>query len=147
MRPWAGQFWCISCLGSLGISMGWLVCVFQCTVCVWVFCGDSVDGWLWVFQLSGWHTCIYFLIKGLLIMYTWHLNQQFLYILTLHLHKKMRLNVNLHFITLFMLQIQSTLVNSTMHNSILSLISTRWPGPGIFPYILLQFHNVYLDNG
>ena len=43
--------------------------------------------------------------------------------------------------------IQSTLVNSTMHNSILSLISTRWPGPGIFPYILLQFHNVYLDNG
>ena len=23
--------------------MGWLVCVFQCTVCVWVFCGDSVD--------------------------------------------------------------------------------------------------------
>ena len=43
--------------------------------------------------------------------------------------------------------IQSTLVNSTMHNSILSLISTRWPGPGIFPYILLQFDNVYLDNG
>ena len=43
--------------------------------------------------------------------------------------------------------VQSTLVNSTMHNSILSLISTRWPSPGIFPYILLQFHNVYLDNG
>ena len=38
--------------------------------------------------------------------------------------------------------IQLTLVNSTMHNSILSLISTRRPGPGIFPYILLQFHNV-----
>ena len=45
------------------------------------------------------------------------------------------------------IKLQSTLVNSTMHNSILSLISTRWPGPGIFPYILLQFHNVYLDNG
>ena len=43
--------------------------------------------------------------------------------------------------------VQSTLVNSTMHDSILSLISTRWPSPGIFPYILLQFHNVYLDNG
>ena len=43
--------------------------------------------------------------------------------------------------------IQSTLVNSTMHNSILSLSSTWRPGPGIFPYILLQFHNVYLDNG
>ena len=41
----------------------------------WVFYGDSVDWWLWVFQLSGWHTSIYFLIKGLLIMYTWHLNQ------------------------------------------------------------------------
>ena len=36
--------------------------------------------------------------------------------------------------------LQSTLVNSTMHNSILSLILTRRPGPGIFPYILLQFH-------
>ena len=23
--------------------MGWLVCVFQCTVCVWVFCGDSLE--------------------------------------------------------------------------------------------------------
>ena len=34
-----------------------------------------------------------------------------------------------------------------MHNSMLSLISTRWPGPGIFPYILLQFHNIYLDKG
>ena len=43
--------------------------------------------------------------------------------------------------------IQSTLVNSTMHNSILSLISTWRPGPSIFPCILLQFHNVYLDNG
>ena len=41
---------------------------------------------------------------------------------------------------------QLNLVNLTMHNSILSLISTRWPGPGIFPYRLLQFHNVYLDN-
>ena len=90
---------------SFGISMGWLVCVFQCTVCVWVFCGDSVDGWLWVFQLSGWHTCIYFWIKGLLIMYTWHLNQQFLRILTLHLHNNMHLNVNLHFVTRFMLLI------------------------------------------
>ena len=27
------------------------------------------------FQLSGWPTCIYFWIKGFLIMYTWHLNQ------------------------------------------------------------------------
>ena len=47
----------------------------------------------------------------------------------------------------YFLQVQSTLVNSTMHNSILPLISTGPPGPGIFPYILLQFHNVYLDNG
>ena len=85
--------------------MGWLFCAFQWTVCVWVFCGDSVDWWLLVFQLSGWHTCIYFWIKGLLIMYTWHLNQQFPCILTLHLHNKMRLNVNLHFVTLFMLLI------------------------------------------
>ena len=30
-----------------------------------------------------------------------HLNQQFPCILTLHLHYKMRLNVNLHFVTLF----------------------------------------------
>ena len=81
--------------------MGWLVCVFQCSVCVLVFCSDSVDWWLWVFQLSGWHTCIYFWIEGLLSKYTWHLNQQ----LTLHLHNKMRLNVNLHFVTLFMLLI------------------------------------------
>ena len=47
----------------------------------------------------------------------------------------------------FSLHVQLTLVISTMHNSILSLILTRWPGPGIFSYILLQFHNVYLDNG
>ena len=72
--------------------MRWLVRVFQCTVCIWVFCGDSVDWWLWVLQLSGWHTCTYFWIKGLLIMYTWHINQQFSRILTLHLHNKMRLN-------------------------------------------------------
>ena len=103
--PWAGQFGCISCLGSSGVSMGWLVYVFHRTVCVWVFCRESVYWWLWVFQLSGWHTCIYFWIKGLLIMYTWHLNQQFPRILTLHLHNKMRLNVNLHFVTLFMLLI------------------------------------------
>ena len=70
-----------------------------------VLCDDSVDWWLRVFQLSGWHTCIYFWIKGLLIMYTWHLNQQFPGILTLHLHNKVRLNVNLHFVTLFMLLI------------------------------------------
>ena len=31
------------------------------------------------------------------------------------------------------IKLQSTLVNSTMHNSILSLISTQWPGPCIFP--------------
>ena len=36
MLPWAGRFGRISCLGSLGVSSGWLVCVFQCTVCVWV---------------------------------------------------------------------------------------------------------------
>ena len=46
-----------------------------------------------------------FLDQSLLIMYTWHLNQQFPRILTLHLHNKMRLNVNLHFVTLFMLLI------------------------------------------
>ena len=40
---WLGQFECISCLGDLGVSMGWLVCVFQWAVCVWLFCGDSVD--------------------------------------------------------------------------------------------------------
>ena len=85
--------------------MGWLVCVFQCNLCVWVFGGDSVDWWLCVFQLSGWHTCKYFWIKDLLIMYTWHLNQQFPRILTLDLHNKMRRNVNLHFLTLFMLLI------------------------------------------
>ena len=50
------------------------------------------------------HVCIFW-IKGLLIMYTWHLFQQFPRILTLHLHNKMRLNVNLHFVTLFMLLI------------------------------------------
>ena len=36
MLPWAGRFGCISCLGSLGVSMGWLVYVFQWTVCVFV---------------------------------------------------------------------------------------------------------------
>ena len=29
MLPWAGRFECISCLGSLRISRGWLVCVFS----------------------------------------------------------------------------------------------------------------------
>ena len=90
---------------ELGVSMGWLVCVFKCTLCVWVFCGDLIDWRLWVFQLSSWYFCMYFWIKGLLIMYTWHLNQEFPRILTLHLHNKMRLNVNLHFVTLFMLLI------------------------------------------
>ena len=42
----AMQFGCISCLGELKVSMGWLVCVFQWAVCVWFFCGDSVDQWL-----------------------------------------------------------------------------------------------------
>ena len=53
------------------------------------------------------YTCIYFWIKCLLIMYmnTWHLNQQFPRMLTLHLHNKMRHNANLHFVTLFMLLI------------------------------------------
>ena len=32
--------------GRFNQLMGWLVCVFQWTVCVWVFCGDSVDWWL-----------------------------------------------------------------------------------------------------
>ena len=45
-----------------------------------------------------WVTYMYiFLIEGFLIMYTWHLKQQFPLILTFHLHNKMRLNVNLHF--------------------------------------------------
>ena len=48
-------------------------------------------------------TCTYFRIKGLLIMYTWHLNQQFPRILIPHLHNKMRRNVNLHFVTRFIL--------------------------------------------
>ena len=43
---WLGQFGCISCLGDLGVSMGWLVCVFQWAVYVWLYCGDSVDWWL-----------------------------------------------------------------------------------------------------
>ena len=47
--------------------MGWLVCVFQCNLCVWVFDGDLVDWWLCVFQLSGCYTCIYFWIKDLLL--------------------------------------------------------------------------------
>ena len=102
---WARRFGCIICIGSLGVSMGWLVRIFQWTLCVWVFCGDSIDCWLWVFQLSGWHTCIYFWIKGLLIMYTWHLNQQSPRILIANLHNKMHRNVNLHFVTLFMLLI------------------------------------------
>ena len=58
MLPWAGQFGCFSCLGSLGVSLGWLACVFQCTECVRVLCRDSIDWRLWVFQLSGWPTCI-----------------------------------------------------------------------------------------
>ena len=72
--------------------VGWFVCIS--VLCAFGF--DSIDWWLWVFQLSGWHTCIYFWIKGLLIMYTWYLNQQFPRILTLHLHNKMHLNENLH---------------------------------------------------
>ena len=64
---------------------------------------------------------------------------------------QMNLKLGSRFYSIFMelsgsVDIQSTLVNSTMHNSILSLTSTRQPGPGILPYILLQFHNVYLDN-
>ena len=31
---WLGQFGCISCSGDLGVSMGWLVCVFQWAVYV-----------------------------------------------------------------------------------------------------------------
>ena len=137
MHPWAGRFRCISCQGSFGISMGWLVCVFQCTVCVWIFCGDSVDGWLWVFQLSGWHTCIYFCIKGLLIMYTWHLNQQFLRILTLHFHNKMRLNVNLHFVTLFMLLIHCVArYNEYRYGTCSCLLSWTKPLPPPHPVII-----------
>ena len=138
MLPWAGGFGCISYLGSLGVLMGWLVCVFQCTVCVWVFCGDSVDWWLWVFQLSGWHTCIYFGIKGLLIMYTWHLNQQFPRILTLHLHNKMRLNVNLHFVTLFMLLIHCVARqdNEYRYGTCSCLISGTIPSPTSHPAII-----------
>ena len=54
-------------LSGLSASLGWAVwvyqlprefgsfnglavlCAFQWTVCVWVFCGDSIDWWLWVF--------------------------------------------------------------------------------------------------
>ena len=39
------------------------------------------------------------------------------------------------------IRMQPTLVNSTMYNSILSLISTRRPGPGIFPYNKLYYCN------
>ena len=31
---------------EFGSFNGLVVCVFQCTVCVLVFCGDSVDWWL-----------------------------------------------------------------------------------------------------
>ena len=48
MLPWAGRFGCISCLGSLGVSMGWLVCVFQCTVAIQLAggygCFNCLDG-------------------------------------------------------------------------------------------------------
>ena len=127
MLPWAGRFGCISCLGSFGVSMGWLVYVFQWTVCVWVFCRESVYWGLWVFQLSGWHTCIYFWIKGLLIMYTWHLYQQFPRVLTLYLHNKMRLNVNLHFVTLFMLLIH--LVARIDMANVLAFFQGTYPRP------------------
>ena len=80
-------------------------------LCISVYCVRL--GVLWRFSrlvVMGvsivWVAYMYiFWIKGLLIMYTWHLNQQFPRILTLHLHNKMRLNVNLHFVTLFMLLI------------------------------------------
>ena len=80
-------------------------------LCISVYCVSL--GVLWRFSrlvimgvsIAGWHTCIYFGIKGLLLMFTRHLNQQFPRILKLHLHNKMRLNVNLHFVTLFMLLI------------------------------------------
>ena len=80
-------------------------------LCISVYCVRL--GVLWRFSrlvVMGvsivWVAYMYiFGIKGLLIMYTWHLNQQFPRILTLHLHNKMCLNVNLHFVTLFMLLI------------------------------------------
>ena len=107
---WSGYF---SELSGLSASLAWAVWVYQlprefgsfnglAVLCISVDCVRL--GVLWQFsrlvvmgvQLSGRHTCIYFWIKGLLIMYTWHLNQQFPCILTLLLHNKMRLNVNLH---------------------------------------------------
>ena len=104
-------------------------------MCVWVFCGDSVDWWLCVFQLSGRHTCIYFWIKGLLIMYTWHLNQQFPCILTLLLHNKMRLDVNMHFVTLFTLLIHCVVRedNEYRYGTSSCLLSGTIPSPQPHP--------------
>ena len=51
---WLGQFGCISWLWDLGVSMGWLICVFQWAVCVWLLLGDSVDWWLCGVQRPVW---------------------------------------------------------------------------------------------
>ena len=91
------EFGSFNGLAGLCISVD---CVCLCglsRISILVVMGVSI---VWVAYMY-----IYFWIKGLLIMYTWHLNQQFPRILTLHLHNKMRLNVNLQFVTLFMLLI------------------------------------------
>ena len=80
-------------------------------------------------------------MQSLKKIHAWAQMQDPLYAQKLCFRGHLSFRVNLH------LLLQSTLVNSTMHNSILSLISTRWLEPRIFSYILLQFHNVYLDNG
>ena len=64
---------------------------------LWRFSGLVVMGVLIV-----WVAYMYIFLDQK-FMYTLHLNQQFPRILTLYLHNKMRLNVNLHFVTLFML--------------------------------------------
>ena len=112
--------------------VGWFMCFsVQCA-----FGFDSVYWWLWVFQLSGWHTCIYFWIKGLLIMYTWYLNQQFPRILTLHLHNKMHLNVNLHFVALFMLLIHCVARYEYRYGTYSCLLSGTIPSPPPHPAII-----------
>ena len=61
-------FWCFFA------CVFFTVCVCAC-VCVCGGGGYIVEIVCFIEKNpKGWHTCIYFSIKGLLIMYTWHLN-------------------------------------------------------------------------
>ena len=63
MLPCAGRFGCISCLESLGVSMGWLFCAFQWTH--WVgakvhvtLCVDLYSGQILVFSMTLMTVCV-----------------------------------------------------------------------------------------